>query len=103
MAGNDDSCDSGSSMTFTMNSGDTVTIYEGCFDSADCSGTVNIISTSLQVPIIFIPACPYFSASDTNSATQNYYTCSFTLPSSIDSATITGTIANVTILFLLSN
>jgi glycerate kinase len=57
---NDDSCGIGSSMTFTMNSGDTVTIYEGCFDDTQCSGTVviTITSTSQQVQTYITGTCP---------------------------------------------
>ena len=40
MHSNDDYCGLGSSMTFSIYVGDTVVIYEGCFGSTACSGTV---------------------------------------------------------------
>jgi len=103
LVSNDDSCTLGSEVSYTVTSCDTYTIREGCFGSGTCSGQVSIAGTNaptMQPTVVgsaptqgpsvapsFAPPtvggltitmCPAYSATNTNSAQQNYAVCSFT-------------------------
>jgi len=100
-------CGLSSLLTYTVTSCDLYQIREGCFTTASCSGTVAVysassapsqqptfaVTTPSRVPTLapspgspsLIPTlagqvftfCPAYSATNTNSATQNYAICTF--------------------------
>jgi len=102
LASNDDACVLASSISYAITSCGTYSVWEGCFSSSACSGRVAISSTTLaptirptvvgsnptvapsavptRAPSVAwsVTMCPAYSATNTNSASQNYATCSFT-------------------------
>ena len=47
VSSNDDYCDYGSQMSFTLSIGQTVVISEGCYEETSCTGTVTLTFTNL--------------------------------------------------------
>lgn len=87
VASNDDGCSPCSTMTYSVPGNSSVcytyNIQEGCHSSKTCSGIVTVTgSESGQIPSpTFAPTtiftCPFYTASNTNAASQNYSSCSF--------------------------
>lgn len=88
----DSSCNSCSQITYTVpgSSSDcyTYSLHEGCFSGGSCSGTVVVtgvsVDTNTTTPTSYplvgpstSMSCAAYSASNTNSAFQNYESCGF--------------------------